>query len=369
MVADEVEQSERPPASRFPLYLKGIPPASATDWVPLEDGGLVRPLDRGRLLRLLADGSPDESFRPPFDDGFSHVAESSTGELWAVRSNTVHRLAANGTSLSSQEVPGLATNGLEVLAIQGDGRLLVRHDPEKLDWSIPGVAGSAIGLHRLQADGMFDPGFRPKHGVNTAVGVLPDARLIVFDYESVHLMDANGHPVSGFPKIDILWGAAGGSPRIHLDGSRLLMDAGGLMGILGANALLLDNFPRTALHVTADLVFRRLGPTEAPASARYTTRDLTAQAGRDYVPQSGVIHFAPLESENRSLSIPILVPPDQQLGRSLDLELVVLSSEGFEALPAPRRLTIGEGPTLGTPNLERIERLRDGRVLLGGGRG
>ncbi len=46
------------------------------------------------------------------------------------------------------------------------------------------------------------------------------------------------------------------------------------------------------------------------------------------------------------------------------LEVVVTAAEGLEALPAPMRLTIlGRGPA---PRLERVKRLRDVRVLLGG---
>jgi hypothetical protein len=79
------------------------------------------------------------------------------------------------------------------------------------------------------------------------------------------------------------------------------------------------------------------------------------------VVQSGTITFAPLETQ-KTIPIPILADTEDEFHETL--EVVVAGAEGFEALPAPMRRTIlGKGPP---PRLERVKRLRDGRVLLGG---
>ena len=112
------------------------------------------------------------------------------------------------------------------------------------------------------------------------------------------------------------------------------------------------------------MVFERFGSTTAPATVHFTTRNLTATAGKDYIAQFGTVTFAPLEVE-KTITIPVLADNEEEFDE--DFEVVVTAAEGFEALPAPLRLTIldkaGRGPA--SP-LDRIKRLHDGSVLLGG---
>lgn len=147
--------------------------------------------------------------------------------------------------------------------------------------------------------------------------------------------------------------------RVQLDLSTEIVQSR-FSGFEGFDELFPDPIGRFAFPI----VFRRHGPTTSAAAVHYTTRDITATAGKDYVAQSGTLNFVPLEVE-KTIFIPVIIDGEDEFDETL--EVVVTGAEGFEASPAPLRLTILDKANRGrAPRLERIKRLRDGRVPLGG---
>ena len=140
----------------------------------------------------------------------------------------------------------------------------------------------------------------------------------------------------------------------------------------------MTNAPETALAVTGNgscryyvqegapavVTFHRLGNVSRSALAHYTTRDITATAGQDYMPQSGVVTFAPFETEKK-IAITTLEDSIDEFEEMF--EIVITGGEGFEALPAPQRVKIRDpGIDLSPPRLDIIKRLRNGQVIFGG---
>jgi hypothetical protein len=140
----------------------------------------------------------------------------------------------------------------------------------------------------------------------------------------------------------------------------------------------LTNAPKTSLRLSVDGVrpkysavtnysavvcFRRLGATEAPATVHFATRSITGRAAQHFLPQSGTVTFAPRElGKVVTMALSPASPPEF----NEIFEIVVTGGEGFEALPAPFRWMVRGTSEAFAPRLDRVHRLRDGRVLLGG---
>ncbi len=327
-----------------------------------------------RFMRILEDGRIDPSFRPPFESGVAHLAEATDGTLWTTKGNVVYHLAGDGTLLHSTTLK-LAED--QIVAVQNDGKVLIRvevaWDPER----------DELGhlLVRVSNEGNPDTSFSPIR-LDGDAGILPDDRLIASSDGGIRLFVPNGMPDLSFRPVLFDWPFNGiGSSGVALNMDQLWVRPIGHSDDFPATRFHFDQAPRTALKLVAwrsieeslagqlpssayAVTFRRLGSSAAPAAVHFTTRDLTATAGKDYMAQSGTITFAPLETE-KTIHIPILTDSEDELVETL--EIVVTGGEGFEALPAPMRLTISEWNSPGfAPTVEHIKRLRDGRVLLGG---
>ena len=296
--------------------------------------------------------------------------------------------------------------GRETVAVVGlfqplaDGRTLVRGEFD----AVNGVPRP--GLARLEADGQLDESFAPTDQLNP---------------NTLRLNWVSGFPLSDGRVLTNVNVGRRGEPEpfylhlLHADGTPDPTWAG--VGLSGANALLkpmgrfdevpgrlrytgsltsvngipvegdghyeasvfhffLTNAPRSSLQIwssvnishwksqrSQNVHFRRLGATDKAAIVHFTTRDLTAVAGADYLAQSGTLTFSPREL-GKIVTVPI--PPDIGEQYHRDFEIVVTGAEGIEALPAPFRGTILGARGVRAPLLERVKRLRDGRVLLGG---
>src|SRR5207247_1703321 len=69
-----------------------------------------------------------------------------------------------------------------------------------------------------------------------------------------------------------------------------------------------------------DIRVVRTGPATNAASVSFTTRDDSAKAGEDYVPQSGALNFAPLEV-SKEVTVPLLAKTPIEERRAFKLEL------------------------------------------------
>jgi uncharacterized delta-60 repeat protein len=168
--------------------------ASFVDHTLLADGGILVAGDlmvidgvaRGRLVRLLPDGTLDPGFDPAPDGFVKVVLEQPDGKILVGGDFTtiggqprgrLARLHPDG-SLDTGFQPEVAPSGLvtvEDLALQPDGKILVAGVFD----SLAGVA--ADGLGRLLSDGTFDPAFQPPNdlqGIRRVV-LQPDGRILI----------------------------------------------------------------------------------------------------------------------------------------------------------------------------------------------
>jgi uncharacterized delta-60 repeat protein len=136
------------------------------------------------LVRLNADGTPDNTFGPtglPANNRVSQVSLQPGGKLVVVGNDinnvatTVVRLNANGTidntfSVGTAAGPG----GNYSVLVQPDGRLLVNGGPGGFNGQ-----PTPFGLTRLTLDGAPDPTFSGLAGNYSAYTVQPDGRLLV----------------------------------------------------------------------------------------------------------------------------------------------------------------------------------------------
>lgn len=134
-------------------------------------------MERGRIARLNADGSLDESFDPGYGangsvrtmalqpDGHIIIGGSFT-YVNGVPCNRIARLTANG-AVDDGFDPGNGFNhDVLALAVQGDGRIVVGGD----FGSCNGESGNRIA--RLNPDGSRDDSFQVEDGVLDAVQVI-----------------------------------------------------------------------------------------------------------------------------------------------------------------------------------------------------
>ncbi|GAA4031735.1 delta-60 repeat domain-containing protein [Hymenobacter glaciei] len=141
------------------------------------------------LVRLNADGTPDNSFVPnglPSNGRVGTVAVQPGGKLIVVSNDimtgatTVVRLNANGTADNTFSVGTAAgAGGSYFVLVQPDGRLLVSGGFS----SFNGQA-APYGLTRLTVDGAPDPAFSSLAGSYSLRQVQPDGRILVFSSTS-----------------------------------------------------------------------------------------------------------------------------------------------------------------------------------------
>ncbi len=354
----------------------------------LRSGAILWFTPSGGLTRMKGDGAWDLSFRSPFLTGFQQVAEGSSDSLWCIQSNTVVHLAVDGSLMSSQPLPQVL-NGKGIVTIQSDGGLLAA---ETL-WFPDGQSWEDV-LKRWRLDGAADLSFRPiplargdgNSSAPSEVSVLPDSRLLVVnspnsdDHLAIRIFSESGIPDPSYePPVSLVSGCNKGGTFIGYSDGRLIISSIceemlGFPELRTTYYLLLNKVPHTSLLVTIgqsvlpvgahafSVVFRRLGPSTEPANFHFSTRDVTAIAGKDYVAQSGTLAFAPLEVE-KTVLISTIAGYEGEFDKAL--EVVVSAVEGIEALPAPLRLTIAGQFDLSPryPRLERIKRLRDGSAI------
>src|SRR5207237_2151846 len=141
-----------------------------------------------------------------------------------------------------------------------------------------------IGLARLRPDGTLDHSFSvrlgspnpsdPGPGYVTAISLQSDGSILILgEFNTVNGVSRNRF-------------------------ARLLADQ------TFPNAMILSSPNYTVAENEAIIAVSvlRLGDSEGTVTVGYSTSDGTASAGRDYVTQSGVLTFAPLEVE-KTISI------------------------------------------------------------------
>ncbi len=176
---------------------------------------------RGRVARLLADGSLDSSFAPGSgaDALVSSVAVQPDGKVLVAGDflnfngqsvGRIVRLSANGSADAAFNQAALADGLIQCVAIQPDGKVLIGGD----FLTYGGI--SRPGIARLKADGSLDETFSPGSGVNGAVstiGLLSDGKLIVGGtFSSVGgLTRQNLARISGDGSVDAGFGSEDGA--------------------------------------------------------------------------------------------------------------------------------------------------------------
>ncbi len=379
----ELDQSFVPPADLLSSNV-GVDQVFVSQSGPI----LIRTTENQFVL-LRPDGTKDTAEKatpllngPPRE--FRPATLGPDATIWFASGGRVFRVAPDGMVL----VSAWLGDNVHALLTLSDGSTFVG-----MGCSNPDDGNFGDCLRKLRPDLTFDPGFAPIHG--RLLRQLSDRRMVVLSGIQVQLFHPTGALDNSLPPLTIdssqdgpsFWPPTGDKP--YLDASVTHVKRMPVPEWPPVR-LRLSNLPNTSLQLSAvdglgtpwvssrnwrdeaeleavgfssfSVRFRRLGTTTTPATVRYITRDITATAGKDYVAQSGTITFAPLETEK---VIQILILPDTEDEFDETLEVVVTGAEGFEALPAPMRLTIISEKGA-PPRLERVKRLRDGRVLLGG---
>jgi len=279
-------------------------------------------VERRGLVRLNPDGLLDNSFAP-FTNAVDLVVVRANGKIIV---NGQTQLNPDGTSDPSFS-PAMPC---KILCEQQGGRLLASvgyaGDPNQRN---PGWR-----LIRLNGDGSLDPSFSATFTHEcTQVGIAgPSAKLT----SSGILVAGYFDRVDGFPRN-------GNAPVRLLDHHQQ------------------PDFrvftPPSADRSAGSVVIRvvRTGDTTAAASVDYSTVDDTAKAGSDYVPQSGTLHFAPLEV-GKEFAVSLLAST-QIVGR-LRFNLAWSNpSEGYTNT-APTPVVIWPDLLLGTEQLLSANKLR-----------
>ncbi len=355
----------------------------------LQSGGLI--LGNGTILNR--DGSRRGQINP--DDfqveyGFQFVwAESSDGRLqhWSENNGNLVRVdySPTGNLQASTLVASPGTN-MVLLSVQPTGKLLILERQPSADRVI-----------RLLADGQKDSAFTPVEQSGQLI-LNEDGSFFAYVAGAFRRYDPDGILDPSYPAF--ISGACGDSKTgLRINGNRIVGD-GSACSVNGIPAgysregmglsIYTANPPATSLAIfsgrrrgdveswsgsTSDyefvgspfefgepdpserwVTFRRLGSTTKPASISYSTRDVTAQAGRDYEPQAGTLTFAPLETE-RAIRIPF---PEGEVGGAF--EVAVTGGSGFEVLPSPLRIVAGPGDF--RARITRTRRLESGAMIL-----
>ncbi|HEY0455205.1 MAG TPA: Calx-beta domain-containing protein, partial [Verrucomicrobiae bacterium] len=240
------------------------------------------------LLRFQSDGSWDTNFAPAglsFTNNYFNYGRIKAlkvlsndhilvGGLFREPHRNIARLNPDG-SLDSNFNPGTgANNSVNVIALDAGGKLVIGGE----FFSYNDTASRRLA--RLNGDGSLDFTFNPGTGVNDEIQdilIQPDNKYVLGgEFSAVnginldHIARVYGYPVSfqsiSWSDIDL---------SVHESS--------------GAQSLTL----------------RRYGSSSNTISASYSTADVTAHSGVDYIAQSGTITLGPLET-TKSISIAVI---------------------------------------------------------------
>lgn len=141
-----------------------------------------------RIIRLNTDGSKDTSLTIwiGFNNNVTNIIPQSGGKIliagtftnysWTP-ANRIIRLNSDGTVDGSFKTwNGFATNGVNILAIQSDGKIIAGGQFTAYSWT------SSNRIVRLNADGSIDTGFTVGSGFNSDVqdiGIQSDGKIVV----------------------------------------------------------------------------------------------------------------------------------------------------------------------------------------------
>jgi len=104
------------------------------------------------------------------------------------------------------------------------------------------------------------------------------------------------------------------------------------------NLTQIPQLPTSALEGREKRVrIQRRGDVRQPAAVTVSTRDVTAQAGRDYIPTSVRLEFQSFEAEK---TMPISVLADDEREPEETFEVVLSDPSGAEAIAPPMRIRI-----------------------------
>lgn len=279
---------------------------------------------RLRLIRLNPDGSVDPTFVPP--------AEVLTDWQWAL-----------------------------ALAVQTDGRILVS-----------GMVGPwpqrEARLVRLEPDGRLDTSFRAaRPAVDFALALQAGGKILVGSTNHVYRLASDG-------SLDATFGESGNPEGLVTEDSGWieclgLQAEGGVLvggrfstfsGMERPTVVRLQNGSASAAGALtwttrelavaetagqAELWVARVGGHHGDVMVNYATHGGTAQAGRRYQPQAGVLRFADGDSAPKRVTIPIL---DDRIGLGDQTFFARLANSlGGAVLAAPAEVgvTIAEDDT------------------------
>ncbi len=259
--------------------------------------------------RLDANGTLQPGFSLPDNPYYPYTSAllgvQSDGKI-LVQESEILRLNTDGSRDSSFSAPdahvstsyyryGIDPRFAYLIALQTDGTIL-------LFGSFVDNGISRSGLFRLHADGSLDrslPLVDLRDANNnpvapSAFAIQPDGNILIAgDFTTV-----NGIPRAGLVRV---FGNFNGPPTISFAAVRPLAstDAG-----------------------LAIVTLQRLGDTSHAASVHFSTQDGTALANWDYFPTSGLLEFAPLETEKT-----IIIPTFDDGVPGVDRTFSVLLSE------------------------------------------
>jgi len=296
------------------------------------------------LRRLNTDGSPDAGFVPStFVE--RQVAFQNDGKILVGRSDY-----GSGSVLVRLNPDGSLDTGFSSALMDG-----------KIDWFLVRASGKLIlagyftvdGANRLtiaqlNEDGSIDASFKldaaPYYDSSPPMLEQADGRLVAalvgFDgLGAVIRWNGDGSLDTTLAFFTEPAGAQNCSsyirPTLALGGAGQLLLAGSFTNVAGfprrGLVRLFTNPPEHDFRVftpaefsqengVVDIRVVRTGPATNAASVSFTTRDDSAKAGEDYVPQSGALNFAPLEV-SKEVTVSLLAKTPIEERRAFKLEL------------------------------------------------
>jgi uncharacterized delta-60 repeat protein len=266
-------------------------------------GGLFTNYDgspRARVARLLSNGALDSSFDPGLgaDGQVRAIAMNSVGQIYlggefdqydGTNRPAVVRLSVNGALDLSFNAGKFESDAVRALAVQPDGKVWIggafRHSDT--------LFGLNIG--RLNTDGSVDEFFNPSCTMNDEVFAL--------DYDGGNRLLVGGK----FTRVD------------NRTSRRLAM----LNPQSQSTFFVFEDYYLDAYENTGPglMALRRYGVLTIPASVGMTFRNGTATAGQDFLPISGTIQFAALQTTGVA-EVPILDDPFPEGTEWFEVELV-----------------------------------------------
>lgn len=277
------------------------------------------------LVRLNYNGSLDNTFAPPSIPGQISLVSSANGKLlvWSAVENT--NSGAWTTVAVRLEIDGTLDPEFHVVQGEADqlfsGRILEQPDGRLL------VAGGSHRpyLIRFNADGSPDPSFSLRFDPVPPFcqGVAPPAIAMTRDGRILF--------AGRFDRVEDI--ERPGFVAIYAE-----------MPPPEFRVVIPARFFRSSREARLQIV--RTGDTALAGSVTFTTREDTALAGKDFIPQSGILDFAPLEV-SKEVIVPLLTSAGAFPGVAFRLELSKPSPGYAVADPASvvilpdLRLTLG----------------------------